>query len=46
MMDGHQDKQNALSYMKKPEAFEYVSSMGTLFRSLMFHKQNAVNLQR
>ena len=40
-----EDKQNALAYMKKLESFEFVYSMVTLSRSLLFLKQAVVNLQ-
>ena len=40
-----EDKQNALVYMKKLESFEFVYSMETLSRSLLYLKQAVVNLQ-
>ena len=40
-----EDKQNALAYMKKLESFEFVYSMVTLSRSLLYLKQAVVNLQ-
>ena len=40
-----EDKQNALSLMKKLESFEFVYSMVTLSRSLPYLKQAVVNLQ-
>ena len=40
-----EDKQNALAYMKKLESFEFVYSMLTLSRSLLYLKQAFVNLQ-
>ena len=40
-----EDKQNALAHMKKLECFEFVYSMVTLSRSLLYLKQAVVNLQ-
>ena len=40
-----EDKQNAPAYMKKLESFEFVYSMVTLSRSLLYLKQAVVNLQ-
>ena len=40
-----EDKQNALAYMKKLESFEFIYSMVTLSRSLLYLKQAVVNLQ-
>ena len=39
-----EDKQNTLAYMKKQESFEFVSSMVTLFRSLLYLKEAVGNL--